>query len=77
MFDDIMHDSIRQSTKYLENLAVSQGQASVDTASPYHNYAIFDTPVSRIYGDNLSRLRSIKAKVDPSNVMGLAGGFKI
>ncbi|KAL0071222.1 hypothetical protein AAF712_001788 [Marasmius tenuissimus] len=76
-FDDTMHDSIRQSTKHLENLAVTQGQAGVDTASPYINYAIFDTPVSRIYGDNLGRLQSIKARVDPDNVMGLAGGFKI
>ncbi|KAL0061255.1 hypothetical protein AAF712_011913 [Marasmius tenuissimus] len=67
----------QQSTAQLENVAVSTGQAGVDTASRYPNYAIYDTPVSRIYGDNLGRLQATKASVDPDDVMGLAGGFKI
>ncbi|KAL0576117.1 hypothetical protein V5O48_005864 [Marasmius crinis-equi] len=75
--DDVLHDSVRQSTAHLESVAVAEGQSGVDTASTYPNYAIYDTSVSRIYGDNLSRLQAIKAQVDPNNVMGLAGGFKI
>ncbi|KAJ8074401.1 hypothetical protein PM082_015301 [Marasmius tenuissimus] len=75
--DSVMLDAVRRSTAQLENVAVSTGQARVDTASKYPNYAIYDTPVSRIYGGNLGRLQAIKASVDPDNVMGLAGGFKI
>ncbi|KAL0575655.1 hypothetical protein V5O48_006311 [Marasmius crinis-equi] len=75
--DDVLHDSVRQSTAHLESVAVAEGQSGVDTTSPYLNYAIYDTSVSRIYGDNLSRLQAIRARVDPTNVMGLAGGFKI
>ncbi|KAI3616345.1 putative fad dependent oxidoreductase [Moniliophthora roreri] len=35
-----------------------------------------NTPLELIYGDNLGRLREIKRRIDPENVMGLAGGFK-
>lgn len=42
----------------------------------YPNYATYDTPLEDIYGSHLPRLRSLKLKVDPQNVMGLAGGWK-
>jgi len=42
----------------------------------YGNYVDANTPLVDIYGDNLPRLRALKAKIDPHNVMGLAGGFK-
>ncbi|KAN0100246.1 hypothetical protein V8E55_000230 [Tylopilus felleus] len=42
----------------------------------YGNYALADTPLEAMYGTNVKRLTSIKKKVDPQNVMGLAGGFK-
>jgi hypothetical protein len=41
-----------------------------DEAWLYGNYAITGTPVERIYG-------GIKAVVDPGNVMGLTGGWKV
>ena len=37
----------------------------------------FKTPLADIYGDNLLALQALNAKVDPNNVMGLAGGFKV
>ncbi|KAK7452778.1 hypothetical protein VKT23_012181 [Stygiomarasmius scandens] len=43
----------------------------------YPNYALPDTPLELIYGENLGRLRAIKRGVDPTDVMGLSGGFKI
>ena len=43
----------------------------------YPNYVLDTTPLSQLYGDNLSRLRTIRAAWDPANVMGLAGGFKL
>ncbi|VDB91517.1 unnamed protein product [Peniophora sp. CBMAI 1063] len=55
--------------------AVAEGQDVAD-AFIYNNYALADTPLEAIFGDNVARLRSIHNAVDPSNVMGLAGGFK-
>ncbi|KAJ7021641.1 hypothetical protein C8F04DRAFT_966027, partial [Mycena alexandri] len=43
----------------------------------YPNYALFSSPAERIYESNLPRLKTIKAQVDPQNVMGLAGGWKV
>ncbi|OBZ76960.1 Bifunctional solanapyrone synthase [Grifola frondosa] len=74
--DDLMHASARQSAAQLTQVAVAEGQDVAD-APLYGNYAIFDTPLSRIYGDNLATLQSLKAKYDPGNVMGLAGGWKL
>ncbi|KAL4068781.1 hypothetical protein V8B97DRAFT_1972021 [Scleroderma yunnanense] len=73
--DEVMQDATRTSAEKLYNDAVALGQ-SISDAPLYNNYAIFDTPLESIYGDNLQRLKSIKQQVDPSNVMGLAGGFK-
>ncbi|KAH9054949.1 hypothetical protein EDB87DRAFT_1644067 [Lactarius vividus] len=62
--------------KSLRNYSDTTGQ-NVSYASVYPNYALFDTPLEDIYGANLPRLRAIKQAVDPKNVMGLAGGFKL
>jgi len=43
----------------------------------YPNYAMIGTPLKDIYGSNLPKLQSLRAEVDPHNVMGLAGGWKI
>ncbi|KAJ8590730.1 FAD-binding domain-containing protein [Rhizopogon salebrosus TDB-379] len=73
--DGIMQEAARDSAAHLRQLAIAEGQDIADAAS-YSNYAIFDTPLSRIYGENVPRLQAIKVAVDPTNVMGLAGGFK-
>ncbi|KAG0707247.1 hypothetical protein DFH29DRAFT_980030 [Suillus ampliporus] len=73
--DGIVQQAARDSASYLRQLAIAEGQDVADAAS-YGNYAIFDTPLSSIYGENVPRLQAIKAAVDPTNVMGLAGGFK-
>ncbi|KAJ6529113.1 FAD dependent oxidoreductase [Mycena vulgaris] len=57
----------------IKALAVAEG---VLGSNKYTNYAMYDTPLSDIYGQNVPRLQSIKKAVDPQNVMGLAGGFK-
>ncbi|KAF7362248.1 Bifunctional solanapyrone synthase [Mycena venus] len=71
--DDIFHDAMHQSISQIKALATAQG---VLGSSKYTNYAMYDTPLSDIYGQNVPRLQSIKKAVDPQNVMGLAGGFK-
>ncbi len=75
--DELFLDSIRQSAEQLTRVAAADGQRRVAEASPYLNYALYDVPVERLFGDNLKRLRDIKARVDPNNVMALTGGFKV
>jgi len=73
--DAAFHAALLSSAQHLTDVAVNEGQA-IAQAPLYTNYALYDTPLERIYGDNVARLRTIKAAVDPNNVMGLAGGFK-
>ncbi|KAK7448815.1 hypothetical protein VKT23_013545 [Stygiomarasmius scandens] len=75
--DQDFYDAIRQSSEQIARVAIQEGQQGVETAPPYPNYAIFDTPVELMYGDSLPRMRNVKARVDPNNVMGLCGGIKI
>ncbi|CAL1714340.1 unnamed protein product [Somion occarium] len=74
--DDLMIESARKSAQQLTQVALSEGQ-DISDAPMYGNYAIYDTPLERIFGDNLDRLKAIKAQYDPNNVMGLAGGWKL
>ncbi|KAG6853000.1 hypothetical protein C0991_007652 [Blastosporella zonata] len=74
----VFHDAIRQSASRIRQAAASEeGQAIVGEAAVYPNYAHFDTPLEGLYGANLQRLRNLRHVVDPENVMGLAGGFRI
>ncbi len=59
----------------VQAVALADGQ-NVSHAAVYVNYALFGTPLEDIYGQNVPRLRKIRAAVDPEDVMGLAGGFK-
>ncbi|KAH9013689.1 FAD-binding domain-containing protein [Lactarius hengduanensis] len=74
--DDIVSNGLRSFSDAVTAVAVADGQ-NVSHAAVYPNYALSDTPLEDIYGANLHRLREIKKAVDPKNVMGLAGGFKI
>ena len=71
-----MYDAARQSAAHLTQVAVKEGQ-DIASAPLYGNYAMFDTPLDRVFGDNLARLQALKAQYDPSNLMGLAGGWKV
>ncbi|KAI9437987.1 FAD-binding domain-containing protein [Lactarius indigo] len=74
--DETMVKALRNYSNTVTAAAVADGQ-NVSHASVYPNYALFDTPLEDIYGANLPRLHAIKQAVDPKNVMGLAGGFKL
>ncbi|KAF4610654.1 hypothetical protein D9613_006785 [Agrocybe pediades] len=76
LFDDDFHEAARLSAKAVYDAAVAEGQTAIVGAPIYPNYAIYDTPLTGMYGANLPALQALKASVDPSNVMGLAGGFK-
>lgn len=73
-FDDTMFSTARASAARLQNLAESEG---ILGPAKYPNYAIFGTAVRDFYGQNTDRLRAIKREMDPANLMGLAGGFKL
>ena len=73
--DKTMADVLRDGAKTIRDVEIEDGQNLTD-AAVYVNYALFDTPLEDMYGGNLARLRSIKAKIDPDRVMDLAGGFK-
>ena len=74
--DRAFHDAIRASAAAIKAKAVALGQ-DVANAFVYSNYALFSTPLEKIYGQHLERLRSIKEQYDPHDVMGLAGGFRL
>jgi len=74
--DDTVVKAVRSYSDAVTTAADADGQ-NVSHAAVYPNYALFDTPLEDIYGANLPRLYAIKKAVDPKNVMGLAGGFKL
>ncbi|KAK7056284.1 hypothetical protein VNI00_002837 [Paramarasmius palmivorus] len=76
-WDSDFQAAIKNTTARLVEASVADGQTDVPYAPLYSNYAISDVPVERMYGENLDKLRAIRARVDPSNVMGLTGGFRI
>lgn len=70
-----MGEAVRTSAATLERAGIQDGQDLKDAAA-YVNYAITGTPLKKIYGSNVPRLREIRRKYDPEDVMGLAGGWK-
>ena len=75
--DQLMNDTLTQSTQYLTRFIGEQGQ-DVDQIPVYGNYASSNTwSVQRVFADSLPRLQIIKKKYDPYNVMGLTGGWKV
>ncbi|KAG6908410.1 hypothetical protein DXG01_004771 [Tephrocybe rancida] len=73
--DDEFHEAARQSAAQIKAVAIAEGQ-DISGRAIYPNYAIYDTPLEGLYGDNVPALQQLKASVDPTNVMNLAGGFK-
>jgi len=76
LYDDVFVAAAEESTNRLAVIARKEGLLTDDTPALYGNYVNARTPLVDIYGEKLPRLRALKAKVDPENVMGLAGGFK-
>jgi hypothetical protein len=70
-----MADAIRITAATLVKAGIQDGQ-NLTHAVPYTNYAFLGTPLESMYGDNLKRLREIRERYDPTDVMGLAGGWK-
>jgi FAD/FMN-containing dehydrogenase len=71
--DADLQQFVKDITIRIKNAGEENG---IQIGSCYPNYAIFDTPLTEMYGTNIEKLKKIKGRVDPTNVMGLAGGFK-
>ena len=67
---------MKESANRLSALAQVEGLIPDNRTSSYGNFVQPTTPLVDIYGDNLRPLQELKRKVDPDNIMGLAGGFK-
>ncbi|KAK0184492.1 FAD dependent oxidoreductase [Armillaria mellea] len=66
--DEIFHDAAKRTAEKL----------GVEGESIYPNYAIYDTPVVDMYGEEgVKRMEATRERVDPSGVMLLTGGFKV
>ena len=76
-FDNVFHNAVLTSAGHVKQKAIEQGQTQLKNAPTYPNYAAFGTPLQNLYGANIPALRLLKARVDPDNVMGLAGGWKL
>ena len=74
--DAFWYNAMKSSIAILKEVAIEEGiYRSSDTSYP--NYAITGTTAQELYGANAARLSAIRSKVDPNNVMELAGGFAI
>ena len=75
--DQIFLEQIQFTTAALYQIALSEGQDIRGSKQIlYPNYALSDTPLEQMYGDNVQRLRNIRKSWDPNDVMYLTGGFK-
>lgn len=68
--------ALREAIRAIQQVAITEDQSKPDDIC-YSNYALADTPLELLFGENLPRLREIRAKIDPKNIMGLTGGFKL
>ena len=71
--DQLLINAMKESAASIAAVAREDGQ-DIDSLPLYPNYCLADTPLERMYGSNLEKLRSTKQIYDPSNVMGRAGG---
>lgn len=76
-YDTDFYNAIVASAAVLTAVALVEGQTSVQDAPHYPNYAVYGTPLNLVYGAALPELIALKELHDPTNIMGLAGGWKI
>jgi hypothetical protein len=72
--DSVYTDAAIESAARLLRVAVADGQ-DVKHGVVYPNYALPETPLEELYGENVPRLKALRKKHDPKRVMDFAGGF--
>ena len=73
--DKHVYNSVQRLSASIIEAGIKDGQDLKDAAH-YTNYALYGTPLEKMYGKNVKRLRAIKKKYDPFHVMDLTGGFR-
>jgi hypothetical protein len=73
--DEMMAFALRNISTTIHAAALADGQ-NVSHVAVYPNYALFGTPLEDMYGENVERLRKIRAAIDPKDLMGRTGGWK-
>ena len=73
--DKYVYNSLWSLSASITETGIEDGQDLKD-ASNYPNYAMYGTPLEKMYGKNVERLRKIKKKYDPFHIMDLTGGFR-
>ena len=68
-------EEVKNLTRIIQAKAVELGISRFDDVL-YPNYALVDTPLELLYGENVPHLKEIAAKFDPERVMSLTGGFR-
>ena len=68
-------EAVKDMSQIIQEKAVELGVSKFDDIL-YPNYALIDTPLELLYGENVPRLKEIAAKFDPEKVMSLSGGFR-
>ena len=76
LYDEEFVAAVEESANRLAAVAKAEGLLSDHPMALYGNYVDANTPLVDIYGENLPKLRALRAKIDPKNVMGLTGGFR-
>ena len=67
---------VRESADIIHQTAITEGQSSPD-ALLYSNYARRGTNLTLLFGGNLERLRMLKKRYDPYDIISLTGGWKL
>ena len=76
--DDVFINAMKSTAHAILQAAIDDGQnVSGSNQIVYPNYALPDTPLEHLYGNNVARLQNIRAALDPQNIMSLTGGFKL
>jgi FAD/FMN-containing dehydrogenase len=75
-YDTDYLDAITETAARLRNLVAKEQGLQYGKSPRYTNYAVYNTPLTEVYGENLPILKKLKRKYDPEGVMDLAGGWK-
>ena len=75
-FDGFWLRRLREMTDAIRAVALDEGCTTKD-APVYFNLSLDDLKVEDIYRENLPLLEKVRKQIDPENVMGRTGGFRI
>ncbi|CAE6480866.1 unnamed protein product [Rhizoctonia solani] len=76
--DEWFLNALDESTRVIREQAIAEGQDIAGAKQiKYGNYAAAAEDLSSIYGSNLGRVKELKQKYDPNNIMALAGGYRL